>query len=179
VFVIALSNDIKYCGEKTAKDLATTYPKTADDLLAAARGPLQAWAAALDAPVVLIGSGTPRDVWPSENSINVRLNNLDTAPNPVKVMAMARARICHNIEKFNTPVAWRFFDQELIQYVAKPVLNVHMADADGHHHKLENYQQALTIRNTVAHALQRARLADNLTSGRSNRITSNVVLHEE
>jgi hypothetical protein len=169
VFVIALSNDIKYCGEKTAKDLATAYPKTADDLLAAARRPLHAWAAALDAPVILIGSGTPRDVWPSDKTINVRLDNLDTVrADPVRVMAMARARICDNIEKFNTPVAWRFFDTELIQYVTKPVLNVHMADADGHHHKLENYQQALTIRNTVAYALQKARLADNLTSKRDN-----------
>jgi hypothetical protein len=179
VFVIALSNDIKYCGEKTAKDLATAYPKTTDDLLTAARRPLHGWAATLDAPVILIGPGTPRDVWPSENPINVPLNNLDTVANPVKVMAMARARICNWLQKCCPPGAWDFFNESPIHFVAKPVLNVHMADADGHHHKLENYQQALTIRNTIAYALQKARLADNLTSKRDNQITSAVLIHDE
>jgi hypothetical protein len=171
VFVLAGSNDVKYCGEKNENDPAQHYPKTADDLLMTLTLKLNEWSRWINAPVFLIGSGTPRNVVPTSAITNVRLDDLDTLPNEEKIyrMAAARARICHWLARTCQTEKWEYFDPKIVHYVEKPLLDVTRADFDGHHSKMENYHQAVAIRNTVSYVLQITGIAKNLTSKSSSR----------
>jgi hypothetical protein len=71
VFVLAGSNDVKHCGEKTKFDKASQYSKSVDDLLEKATKKLRNWSVLIDAPVFLIGSGTPCNVFPTSDVPNV------------------------------------------------------------------------------------------------------------
>jgi hypothetical protein len=159
-------NNIKHCGEKTKFDDANQYPKSVDDLLEKATKKLRNWAALIDAPIFLIGSGTPCNVFPTSNVPNVRLNGLDSfAPErKIQLMALARARICAWLTYNCKNDDWDRLDQNSVHYVEKPLLNVRYADRDGHHGKIDNYLHALAIRNSVTYALQRSKIAQDLKS---------------
>jgi hypothetical protein len=77
VFVLAGLNNIKHCGEKTIHNDASHYPTSANDLLEEARKKLKRWSVLINAPVFLIGGGTPHKIIPTPDVPNVRLNGLD------------------------------------------------------------------------------------------------------
>jgi hypothetical protein len=179
IFVLAGSNDVKYCGEKTEHDPAQNYPKTTDDLLVTLTLKLKEWSRWINAPVFLIGPGTPRNVVPTRDVPDVRLDDLDALANEEKIyrMAAARARICHWLARACQAENREEFDPRIVHFAEKPLLDVTRADYDGHHGKIENYHQAVAIRNTVSYVLQKSRIAENLTSKSSSRnydFTSNV-----
>jgi hypothetical protein len=85
-------------------------------------------------------------------------------PDVLELMALARARICAWLAYNCKNDDWDRFDRNGVHYVEKPLLNVRYADRDGHHGKIDNYLQALAIRNTVTYALQRSKIAQGLKS---------------
>jgi hypothetical protein len=153
-------------GEKKKHDDASHYPKSADALLKQATEKLTSWSLLINAPVFLIGGGTPHKVIPMTDVPDVGLDVLDKFgyERKIEMMALARARICAWLTYNCKNDDWDRFNPNAVHYVEKPLLEVRYPNIKGHHGKIENYLQELAIRNTVSYPLQRSKIMQDLQS---------------
>jgi hypothetical protein len=156
VFVIGLTNDVKFCCDKTASSTAD-YPRDVAHLLEYADTTFGQWARKMQVPLVYGGAAASYRINPLEPTTEVRLDNVDGAGSRAREHAKAMARIYQKVDLLGggRGGGYSSFQANRVYYAQKPMTDPARCDEKGHPHLTETYLQGCLMYNTVVFFLQK------------------------
>jgi hypothetical protein len=162
IIVLGLTNDIKFCSEKTASTSASEYPRNVGYLLDQLETVLGGWACRMDCPVVYASGAASYREDPRKITSDVRLDNLNTSSQPKVQHARALGRLYNFLDQSSTAGPFPDFLPGRVYMVQKPMTDFNRCDWVGHPHLTELYTQACYLANTVFFVLQKSKLRSNM-----------------
>ncbi len=162
MIVLGLTNDVKFCSEKTAAGQSADCPKNVGYLMDQLEKVLAGWSRQLDTPVVYVGAAASYHTNPRRVTSEVRLDNVNSPAQARTQHAMAMARIHNLLEAESVAGAFPTFQSGRVYFVQKPMTDFSRCDWVGHPHVTEWYLQAVLTANTISYVLQKSGLFTNM-----------------
>jgi hypothetical protein len=102
MIVLGLTNDIKFCLEKTSVGQSANYPRDVGYLVDQLEMVLGGWSRCLNTPVIYAGAAASYHKDPRRITSEVCLDNLNTSSRPRVQPAKALARLHNRLESLST-----------------------------------------------------------------------------